>query len=258
MKKIISLTLILVALVMATSCGYNSQAVLEKMVKDLKLQLPQNTGADVTWTDIELKDGYLVYTYTSGETHETISKTFESPEEKKAEIKYRLANSFNSGTKELTEALVNTNQGIIFRYKGLSTSQEAELKLSPEEVKNTPWNDTETLAKEYITLVIKNLNEQAPMTLDEVTILSSVIFSDGLVSYNYSLLEDSELTISALNENRDAMIEALLPDLNDSEIMEFESMLKAAKCNLRYKYNGNVTGQTFSFTLEPISHRILD
>ena len=257
MKRFFYFLTLLSALMLSTACfNFNkSERLLQETIKDLKLTVPQDLSDGVTWTDIKIDEQNMTYVYTSREPVENVEETFADLDMKKAEIHYGLATQYNGDLQTLFDALKDTNRGMIYIYKGLRSKKEIAIETTPEEMQLIDWSDLKDLSKKYLDHIIANINAGLPEAADEITVFDSVTRQGDIVSYNYTVYEDSEFSIQdLLDADPDDVKEALLPDLSDPEIVEFETLLKNAGCKLRYQYSGNKTGLDYVMTINPMSH----
>ncbi|HJE39730.1 MAG: hypothetical protein C7K11_03755 [Candidatus Amulumruptor caecigallinarius] len=111
------------------------EAILKTQITVNKLQTPMRIDSETTLTDIEGKDGYMVYTFEMDETR--APGIIDNLNEGMEELRKNNAETLRSNAKDIrqtVDACKAANYGIIYRYVGVPSGKVAEVKFEASEL----------------------------------------------------------------------------------------------------------------------------
>lgn len=137
MKKILSITLSLVAALLMTanltSCG--EQAQLDKAIAKYNAKMPQDAGGGMTIQQLTLSDTQMVYECVQSEEQDSIAYMREHQEDLKNGVVQNLVRNVNNEAfRELIQILVNTDRSLAYSIKGAKTGETLNILVSKDEL----------------------------------------------------------------------------------------------------------------------------
>jgi len=237
-------------LLLAVSCGGNSNARLEKLVKTIDNECPKQINSEVdfgTVTGAKLDGDNVVITVSMNEEFFNI-KTLQDNEDLLMMNLRNILSSPTADTEALLDELEKGNGGITYVYVGRQSGEQVSATLSADEIKrlrNANSNPDELLASQ-----IEISNIHLPLQVDEMTVLKSIFREGDNVVYLYEI-DEEQIAIQQIEAVRELFAEELLNEVkanvNSSKL--FFNACRNAKVNLIYRYSGNASDESIDFPL---------
>lgn len=107
-------------------------------------------------------------------------------------------------------------------------------------------------SKEQLKADVEAANKECPMTIDEVTVLSSVSMEGNNFVYNYSI-DENYVSVADVEQNKAVLRASIKERLSnpDQLIQKVIEVCKNANAGLSYRYVGDVSGDVSVINFSP-------
>lgn len=171
----------------------DSDALLQSILANTKLNLPRQTENGVVMTDALMENGYFTYVFTCDESIVDIDLLQASDARIKGMLKKRFLEKQDAGVQLMCEILKATNRGIAFKYEGSTSGKTYICRIESDELLSPPEadNDECKIVREgSMSVCVPNYLEAVQETDDYTTMIMVAEESGDGIYLFISTMED--------------------------------------------------------------------
>lgn len=245
MKRFLSALLGVVMVVVASSCGGNSQ--LKELVEEINRLCPMSAGVvgDVTGARLEGKN--VVVSMSIDEEYFDIDGLQDNDALLKSSI-LQMFNSQSDDFKSMLDILKKNNGSFTYEYVGKRSGKKVTVDVTNEELRNfgNEESDPQRVLDDQIALT----NIHFPLRVDEITVVDSLTREGKDIVYWYRV-DEEQVKISQLEDLREAiesnLYETLRMQRDDISTKVFLRSCYNANADIVYRYQGSISGESTDF-----------
>lgn len=246
MKKLIFLAVTSLLLVCMAACGNGQDdSKLRKSIEEAQSELPVDLGlvGDMTDLKYDRDDRNVRMFMTVNENIVNVAVMKENSDSFRNMFKLMWT---GEDTRELIEMIADAGASMSVRYKGGTSGESVELKLSNSELKEIL--DTKLTEKEKNRMLLEgtvaNGNAACPMNIGNGMIMESVTLEGNNVVYAIEVDEEiSDMELLRINE--DMIREEMVKQFGNPVVANELNIMASAGCAVVYRYIGDTSGDTF-------------
>lgn len=171
-------TSVLFCLVMVLFFGC-AENKLKVAVEEVNKKCPVSLGAVGEMTSVVYEGDMVTFNFTLNEDFLDIDALASNPDNMKATI---LAGILNEKSKKMIEAMIDAGASFNMAFKGKKSGKEANVKLSPEELKEEVEKPAPT-NEEKLKTAIASTNDQMPIDSGAGVIMTEMVDKGDVVYY---------------------------------------------------------------------------
>lgn len=160
----------------------------------------------------------------------------------------------NESSKKMMRMIADCGAEFIIAFES-KNGDKSVIVFTPDEIRSVGDGSRAAISPElYLENCVKAANAQCPVTIDELTTLTSMCFENGFLVYGYEIY-DAEIVIADLNSNN-ALRKSVGAALKsgDPNMTKIVSYCKACNYGIIFRYKGIFSGDVYDlkFTTEEI------
>ena len=253
MKNIVYVACVMLALIMLSACGSSKQK-LKADVEAANKECPLDLGMVGEMTSIE-------YDADADEVVMTMTMNKDLP------MKISALNNLKSTIKraamaqwvkdetvmDMMKEIASADSKVAVVMRSADKSESIKINVSRDEVKDLAKGEVDPISpRDMLEILVATTNAQCPMTIDEVTVLSSVSIEGNNFVYNYSI-DENYVSVADVEQNKAVLRASIKEKLSnpDQLIQKVVEVCKNANAGLSYRYVGDISGDVSVINFSP-------
>lgn len=253
MRNIVYVACVMLALITLSACG-SSKEQLKADVEAANKECPLDLGMVGEMTSIE-------YDAEADEVVMTMTMNKDLP------MKISALNSLKSTIKraamaqwvkdesvmDMMKEIASADSKVAIVMRSADGSESIKINVSRDEVKDLADGEVDPISpRDMLEIMVVTTNAQCPMTIDEVTVLSSVSIEGNNFVYNYSI-DENYVSVADVEQNKAVLRASIKEKLSnpDQLIQKVVETCKNANAGLSYRYVGDISGDVSVINFSP-------
>lgn len=244
-------------LVTITSCGYQQKRQLIELRKEIdaaNAQCPMQVEPFGKILSIEYDEDNHDVVVTMAFNDEQVDFSFDNKEHESM-VKEALGLSFaSSEMKELIDKIIGAGANLTYKIKQENGSKSFTCEFSNEELgklAHRQISDKE-IKRRSLELNVKMANSTCPMTVDEITTMTSIRLEGTELVYNAEIAEDGTFVVSDMESVKDEIKQEMLGELmHDYTMRKIMQPLRELGYGMKYVYTGTQSGTSLEVVISP-------